>query len=480
MAIARKIAYNVVFNVVAKICSTALALVAIGFITRYLGKEGFGDYATVIAFFSFFGSVADLGLYAIAAREISREGANEGKIIGDVFTLRIFISLAVFLFTPFIILLLPYSHEVKIGIMIAAASFVFSSTYMVLNGVFQKHLAMDRVALAEIIGKTAQLLVIIVAVKNNLGFVAITQAILVSMVINFTLVVLLAKKYVSLSLSFDFAYWKRFLRESLPLGISVIVTFAYFKLDTILLSVLKTNAEVGIYNAAYKVIENLTFFPSMIVGLMLPLMSRHIFTDKKEFERISNETFKVFLILVVPLAIGALFLSNQIIALIGGSGFAESANVLRILIFALVFIFFGNFFNNILIAASQQKKLMYALSACAVFNISSNLLIIPRFSYTGAAITSVATEMLVVILTMLLTAKYVKYIPKTNHFFKILLCGAGMGLFLFLFRETNFFLLVIGGAIIYSLLLWLTRIITPKELLSIFSRRQSSATLNYD
>jgi len=480
MAIARKIAYNVVFNVVAKVCSTALALVAIGFITRYLGKEGFGDYATVIAFFSFFGSIADLGLYAIAAREISRKGADEQHIISNVFTLRIFISFIVFLLTPLIILLLPYSHEVKVGIMVAAASFVFSSTYMVLNGVFQKHLAMDRVALAEIIGKTAQLIIVIVAVRNNLGFIAITSSILVAMVINSLLVIFLARKYVRLSLRFDFAYWKKFLRESLPLGISVIVTFAYFKLDTILLSVLKTNAEVGIYNAAYKVIENLTFFPAMIVGLMLPLMSRHIFSDKKEFERISNETFKVFIILIVPLAIGALFLSNQIISLIGGSGFAESAGVLRILIFALVFIFFGNFFNNILIAASQQKKLMYALSICAIFNITLNFLLIPRFSYTGAAATSVATEMLVVILTMLLTAKYVKYVPKTKHVLKILVSGAGMAIFLFLFKEHNFFLLVIGGAIIYSLLLWLTKTITPQELLSIFSKRQSAAPLNYE
>lgn len=480
MAIARKIAYNVVFNVVAKVCSTVLALVSIGFITRYLGKEGFGDYATVLAFFSFFGAVADLGLYAITAREISRQGANEQEIISNVFSLRIIASLSVFILTPLITFFLPYPHEVKIGIIMVGGAFVFSSTYMVLNGIFQKHLAMDKVATAEIIGKIVQLLIIVLAVRKDWGFTAIMSSVLISMVLNFAIVLALSRKYVRFSIKFDPSYWKRFLSESLPLGISVIITFAYFKLDTILLSVLKTNAEVGIYNAAYKVIENLTFFPSMIIGLMLPIMSRHIFSDKKEFERISNETFKVFIILVLPLAMGTLFLSDQIISLIGGAGFTESAQVLRILIFALIFIFFGNFFNNILIAASLQKKLMYALSFCAVFNIGMNLFLIPRFSYVGAAASSVATELMVVVVTSLLTFKYVGYAPRMKNFPKVMLSVLGMGLFLFFMKGANFLLLVLGGMSVYALLLWFTKTVTPGELLSIVSKKQIKEPFGYE
>ena len=83
-------------------------------------------------------------------------------------------------------------------------------------------------------------------------------------------VLFLVRKYIPLKPQFDFAYWKKFLREAAPLGISAIVVFAYFKMDTILLSVLKTNAEVGIYNAAYKVIENISFFPLVRFWTGLP------------------------------------------------------------------------------------------------------------------------------------------------------------------------------------------------------------------
>ena len=472
MAVARKIAYNVVFITIAKISSTVLALVAIGFITRYLGTEGFGNYATVLAFFSFFGAFADLGLYSVATREISRAGANEEKIMGNIFSLRMLSSLVVVLISP-LVFFLPYSNELKIGIMIAAVSFVFSASYTVLNGVFQKNLAMDKVATVEFLGKAIQLAIIIFAVKENLGFTMIIASLLAYMIFNFAIVFLWSRKYLKFKLEIDVAYWKKFIKESLPMGIAVAITFLYFKMDTILLSLLKGSADVGIYNAAYKIIENITFFPGMIVGLTLPLTSRYIFSERKRFEEISNKTFKVFIILVVPLVVGTLFLAEGVIQLIGGAGFAQSANILRILIFALVFMFFGNFSNGILLAGNLQKKLMIALSVCAAFNIGANLVLIPVYSYEGAAVVSVATEFLVVSLTFYLLAKNLKYKPSYEHAVRILFSGSMMALFLFLFRGSNFFFLALAGTGVYCLFLWITRAIASQEILSIISRKDA-------
>lgn len=470
MAIARKIAYNVVFNVITKVLSTILALVGIAFITRYLGKEGFGDYSTVLAFFAFFGSVADLGIYTITAREISREGADEKKILGNAFALRLISSVAVFLITPAIIYFLPYSPNVKLGILIAAGSFVFSSTYMVLNGVFQKNLAMDRVASAEVIGKLIQIGVIVFAVQNDLGFITIVMSILTAMIFNFFTVLFLVKKYIPLKLQFDFVYWKKFLKESAPLGFSAIIVFIYFKIDTIILSILKTSTDVGIYSAAYKVIENISFFPSMIIGLMFPIFSRHIFADKKQFTHLADETLKVFIILIVPLVVGTLFLSEGIINLIGGSAFLEAANTLRILIFALVFIFFGNLFNNILIASNFQKKMLRIFIACAVFNVCANLIFIPKYSYTAAAVVSMLTEFFVALMGLILTIKYVDYKPRLQKFFQIIFSGIAMSAFLFAFKGKSFLISALGSSIVYFAFLWITKTITIKELRSIISK----------
>lgn len=471
MAVVRKIAYNVFFNATAKVSSTVLALVSIGFITRYLGRDGFGDYATVIAFFSFFGCLADLGLYSIATREISRIGADEKKIMGNVFSLRMFSSLTVFALSP-LVFFLPYTRDLKIGIIIAAASFVFSASYSVLNGIFQKYLVMDRVAMTEFIGKVIQLSLIILAVKMDWGFSTIISSLLVYMIFNFTVIFIISRKYIRFKFEIDFSYWKKILKESLPMGIAVVVAFLYFKTDTIMLSMMQSSSEVGIYNAAYKVIENITFFPSMLIGLVFPLTSRYIFTDREKFQNISDKTFKVLLVLIIPIVIGALFLADGIIRLIGGGGFAESANVLRIIIFSLAFIFFGSFFNNVLLAGNLQKKLMMSLGICAIFNISLNSYLIPHYSYLGASYTSVLTEMLVASFGFYLVRKHLKYNPQINNLGKMILSGSAMAFFLFLFGGHSIFLVAPASVVIYFVSLYLTKAISQEEIKSLLNREK--------
>jgi O-antigen/teichoic acid export membrane protein len=471
MAVARKIAYNVAVNSISKFLATVLALVSIGFITRYLGREGFGNYATVLAFLSFFAAVADLGLYHISTREISRHGADEEKIMGNIFSIRIIASLLIFVISPLIVMFFPYPREVKESIIIVAASFFFSSAYQVLNGVFQKNLAMDRVSIAELIGKVVQTIFIILAVKMNWGFDWIVASLLFYMILTFLIVFIWSKKYIHIKLQFDFSYWKSFLKESVPMGITAVITFAYFKMDTIILSYIKSSADVGIYNVAYKVLENITFFPAMIAGLVLPLMSGTIFSDREKFEDIANKTFKFFIVLIVPIVIATLFLSEGIINLIGGAGFAESAQILRILIFSLVFIFFGNYFNTILIVGNMQKKLMLVLSLTAALNISLNLYFIPQFSYIASAYISVLTEMTVVALTFYLTKKNIKYSPKLEKKSGILFSAIIMTLFLFLLKGLNFFFLALGSVFVYFFFLWFFKTIKTSEIQSLISKK---------
>lgn len=471
MVIARKIAYNVAASSISKLLSTALALVSIGLITRYLGKEGFGNYATVLAFLSFFTALADLGLFSASTREISRPNADESKIMGNIFSLRIAASLAVFILSPIVVFFFPYPSEVKLAIIIVALSFLFSSTYQVLNGVFQKNLAMDKVALTELIGKVIQVAIIYLAIKFNLGFVWIISSLVFYMVFNFIFIYLWSRKYIRFKLRFDFGYWKKFLKESYPIGIAAFVTFIYFKMDTILLSVMKSSSDVGIYGAAYKVIENITFFPAMIIGLIFPIMSKNIFFDRARFEDISNKTLKVFSVIIVPLVIGTLFLSDGIIRLIGGAGFSESGTVLRILVFALAFIFLGNFSNAILISANLQKKLLLILSVAAVFNISANLIFIPHYSYLASASISVVTEMLVVIGTFYFIAKKIKYFPRAENIWRILSAGALMAGTLYILRNTNFLMAGAVSVLAYLLALWFFKAIKTEEITSIISKK---------
>ncbi len=476
MALARKIAYNVVVVSVLKVASTVLlSLFSIKLITGYLGQEGFGHYATVLAFFAFFSAIADLGIGMISVREISREGADEKRILGNVFALRLLSSGGIFLLSPLFIFFFKYPTELKEGILIAAFAIIFSTLSLVLNGIFQKRVAMQEVAMIEFVGKVLQVSFIAVAVARDWGFLSIVSAILISMSFNAVTVFVMSRRHIRFSLRFDRVYWREFLRESYPMGVTAIITFLYFKLDTILLSVLRPATDVGVYNVAYKIMENLIFFPAMLAGLIIPLLSKYLLSDRKKFDLIASKTFKVFLIIVAPIAVGTFFLAEDIILIVSGPAFLASAAVLRVLIVSLAFIFFGHFFNMILLVSNAQRKLMWTLSFAALFNITLNLFLIPRFSSMGAAFASALTEGFVVLAGAFIAFRHIGYRPSAEGLSPIFFASCGMAIVLFLLHgRLSFLLLGLGAVLSYGALLWLCKGVTKEEVQIILSGRNLS------
>ena len=157
MTVIKRIAYNTVFSAGARVIAVALSLFSLGIIARYLGKEGFGDYSLILSFIYIFNILADLGLYSLMTREISRPGADERKIASNIFTLRM-VALFIFLGMAIsLVWLFPYTERVKLGVVIASFGYLFLSASQVLMGIFQKYLKIDRAGLADIIGRLVQL-----------------------------------------------------------------------------------------------------------------------------------------------------------------------------------------------------------------------------------------------------------------------------------------------------------------------------------
>ncbi|MEA1936493.1 MAG: flippase [Patescibacteria group bacterium] len=461
----QKIAYNAFFSAGARIIEVILAFIIIRLIIGYFGEDGFGDYIIVVAFVYIFSVFADLGLYSIVVREISREGADEKKIINNAFTLRLTAGFFILGIAYFISLLFPYSNNVQRGIAIASLGFWILSNIQVLMGLFQKHLAMDKVAFAEIAGRVIQLFFVWYFITYDFGFLYIISAIFFGAMINFILVLRFASKYTKIKPRFDFQFWKKLLAQSYPLAISAILVLIYFKLDTIFLSVMQTGEAVGIYGLAYKILENLIFFPAMIVGLTMPIISKYIFTNRDKFKSVVQRTLNILIVAFLPLAFGAIMISDKIIILFTkGDGFHDSPMVLNILIIALGFIFLGALFSNVIIAANQQKRLAQIYFVGMIFNIIANFIFIPEYSYFGAAVTTVATEFLVTILMVGVVYKTIKFIPSFQVLPKAFLASLLMAFALFYCSRLNIFLLVIIGAVVYLPVIYFIGGISKEEI----------------
>lgn len=487
MSLSRKIAYNTLVSAGARIISIALALINIGLITRYLGISKFGDYTLVLVFVYIFSIFADLGLYSLLTREISRENADEKKITSNIFTLRLVASGVFLSLAPVAGYFFPYSSFVKTGLILGAIMYFFLSLAQVITGVFQKYLKMDKVALAEFFSKITQVGFVILFVKLNLGFFAILAASVVAGFVNFAVMFKSAKKYINFGLDFDFGYWKKILKTAFPIAVSLVFTLLYFKIDAVFLSLKIINrsspdlaADVGIYGVGYRVLESIIFFPAMFLGLVMPLLSKYVFLDKIRFQRIFQKTLDILLITATPLLVGGMFLAEPLIILVAGPEFKDSAQVLRILLFAVWMIFVANLFGNTIIALNKQKKSAWIYFAGAVFNIGTNLVFIPKYSYLGAASTTVATEILVTVLLFLVIIKNISFFPSFKIVLKSLFACFLMGIFLYFNAGKNIFLLLGAGVVIYFAVLYLIKGISKQDIktLLIWKRGEFNAGRN--
>lgn len=451
----KKIAYNTIISAVARIIGLAISLITIGLVARYLGGIEFGYYAIVLAFLFFFSVLSDLGLYSICLRDISAPGADEEKIASNAFSLRFFAGLLFFCLAPLVILLFPYPRQVQVGVLIGAVGFWLMSNQQVLVGIFQKYLRMDNVAMGELLGRIVQLGLVIFFIWRDFGFLSIISAFVAGALVNFALVFILSRKFISISFQFDFVFWKKLLKESLPLALAIVFTVIYFKLDTIMLSLMKPVVDVGIYNLAYRILESLLFFPAMFVGLVMPLMSRYAFSDNSKFKKTIQKTLDILLIFIVPMMVGVFFLSSKIVVLIGGNDFILSGGVFKILIIAAGIIFLGVLLSNIIISLKKQKSLTVIYGFGALFNLVANFIFIPKYSYYGAAWTTVATELIVTIMMIFVVYKALNYLPSFGIFYKSVLAALLMALPLYFLSSWPLVILILLSILVYFGGLWL-------------------------
>jgi O-antigen/teichoic acid export membrane protein len=298
--------------------------------------------------------------------------------------------------------------------------------------------------------------------------------------VNLFFVIWFVKKYVKLSLAFDFDFWKKSLKQSFPLAISNILVMIYFSTDSLFLSIFRPVAEVGVYRLPYKILESLIFFPAMFVGLVMPLLSRASFTDWPRFKNIFQRSFDILLIFAVPLVAGTIILSPKIIRLLGGGGYSESAPIFNILIIAVGTIFLGTLFSFSLIAIEKQKKLLWISAVGAVFNVAANLVFMTLYSTQAiyvAAATTVLTEALVAGLMLFELWRAIKFLPSFNIFWKTFLASALMATMLWWLNYLNLFVLLALAVLVYFLALYLLKGYSANEVFELLKKNDSGQNI---
>jgi O-antigen/teichoic acid export membrane protein len=390
--VAQRVAFNTTVQLGARIVSLVLLLVAFGVVTRYLGVEGFGAYSLVLTFVALAVSIADIGLTQIGVRELAvREGARE-EIIGNLLALRAAVAGAAALILVAISPLVPYEDRVQSGLRIGAAAVLV----LVLAGlpaiVFQATMRLHLAAIVELAGSASGLLFVVVVTEADLGFSALIAATAVAASITTLTAFVLAARLVRLRPRFAGAEVRRLLAASLPVALFSLLGLLHFRIDTVLMSLLRSLDDVGTYSAAYRFPEQVLFVPALFVAAVYPLLARYAGRNDLRLGPTVNRSLAFLLLVAFPLSATTAVLAPEIVQLVAGSSFEDAVGPLRVLTLAAVFMFVNTLFSSLLIVYHEQRRLAWLIGITLLANVGVNLLLIPPFGPMGAAAATVFTE----------------------------------------------------------------------------------------
>ena len=479
-----------------------LSIFIVKIITNYLGLEGYGKYAAVYEFLAFFGIAADLGLFTIAVREMAKEDdrAKKDAIFANILTLRMGLCVIIMTCATLAAYLIPQYREIHLGIVIASVAVFLSILQSSLSSILQLNLKMQYAAVAQVLGKMTALMYMIIVVffwyKDPVS-ASFYHLIFAGVVGNFVLVFvtfLAARKYGRIGFGKDWGYIKQILMKALPYGTALVLNMIYFRVGSIMLLMMKGPTEVGVYGVPMRVLEILSLVPVFFMNSVLPVLTRHVKNQTNRVTDILRYSFDFLFMAAVPMVIGTFVLAYQIIFVVSSpeflsrisEGFYGSDIVLKFLMVGMTVAFMNSLFIYTLIATNYQNKLLWINGCCAIFNVSLNLLMIPHLGARGAAITSIATETLLLVLAYFAARKHIKFTFSFNTIWKVLFAGAVMGLSVWALKDfsysylqnANVLALVPLGGIIYGGILFLTGGFSKELLLSIRGREAPSPQTN--
>ncbi len=460
MSISKLIAKNTIYLSIGKAVSTGIGVIALAFLLRYLSPEDYGRYTTALAFVLLFGTFADFGLNLSTTQDISEPGRDIERTMSSIFTGRLIINLCLILILPIVLLFFPYDIKIKQAILITSSLFLTTSLFQVLAAYFQKTLQAGKIAIAELGGRITLLVTTLVAINFKFSFLEIMLTVIVASFIQLGILLKFINKEIPIKFIIDLESWKRIASKTWPIAISVIFTTIYFKGDAVILSLARPYEDVGIYGAAYKILEVLITLPILFMGLILPhLSSAFAQNNIARFNHIIQKSWDAISLATLPLVSGTLVLSDKIINTIAGSEYQSSANVLRILIVATGVIFLGSLFTHAVVAVGMQKKMILYYATAAVLAVLFYIKFIPIYSYYAAATVTVFAELLVACAAAVTVWKISEFKISFKIFFKALIASIIMAGALFVLREANIIILITTGFLIYGLMAKVLKII---------------------
>ncbi|MDZ7949521.1 flippase [Nostoc sp. DedQUE09] len=377
-----------------RILRMGASLVVGVWVARYLGVQQYGLFNYALAFVALFSPIFTLGLDDVVVRHLVRQSSNKEEILGTTFWLKFLGGIASVLLAVSTMFLLGERETLKIwlvAILGIAGVFRASDTIELW---FQSQVQSKYAVIAKNTAFLLNTLIKIALILTKaplLAFALVTLAEFAMSAIG--LLIVYQVKGSSLWLwRWSVAAAKTLLKESLPLIFSGFAIMIFMRIDQVMLGQMIGDSEVGIYSAAVRISEIWYFLPAAIVSSVAPA----IYAAKEKSESLYYQRIGQLLSLMtcisLAIAFPMSFLSDKIIMVMFGSGYAEAGAILAVHIWTSLFVFMGLATSPWFIAEGLNHVSLGKTLFGAILNIILNLLLIPKYAGLGAAIATIISQ----------------------------------------------------------------------------------------
>lgn len=372
---------------------------------RYLGPSQFGELAYILSFVAFFSVIAQLGLDAVAVRDVARNETDSYEILGTVLRLRV---VAGFLAWAAAIgamkLLRPDDTLALLLTAVSAATLVLQSADTV-DLWFQSRTQSKRTVVSKSYAFLAASALKVVLIVSKASLVAFVFVGVVELAISAAALWWSYRLYPTpLCWRWDRRRATTLLRECAPYlfaGLSVLI---YMRIDQLMLRDMVGEHELGLYSAALPLSTALYFIPMALCTSIGPTIARLRQHDIDAYARAVRCLFSTMWWVMIPLTALVAALSPHIVHLLYGPAYAASAPMLAVHVFASVPVALGVAQSVWIVNEGRNMISLYRTLIGALCNVALNVLLIPRFGGLGAAAATVAAQVSAAILSNLFLA----------------------------------------------------------------------------
>jgi len=381
-----------------------LALILL--ISRRLGPDIFGGYSFLNAVIMTGVVVANFGLDTLMVREVSRNPLQGNRFLTSVLGFKVISSLVVMaglcgLFRLF----LGDQDMIKL---LAVFSIVIclnslSQSFWCYGDACQKF-QFHAILWASSNVIKVPIVWLFISVRHDLAMVI--YGLVIAEIISLTMSGCWVSFHFRLVLSdVSFKSVAPLFKKGWPLAVVFILSAIYFRIDLMMLEVMKGEKAVGIYSAAYRLIEFLSIIPGTVTIAALPGLAGDYSTDIEAFRASFYKTLTALGVGGGAIGLLLYLFSKQIVLLLYGPLFSDSVASLSILSGVVFFLFVNAYLSYVTIASNNDKPVALILVISTMLNFLFNLCLIPRYSHVGAALSTLLSEVSMLLFYVILFAK---------------------------------------------------------------------------